>query len=635
MKKSSILVTFLLLIPLALAQPENYNDRTGLTISYESNGEILLVGRSGFGTLTTTLYLAPEESSRQTPETISTIPNSFDNGENLIFEWDSFQDPFTYQLTSIIKTKNNIYPVSHAQFPIQNLDQNYEKYLEAGEIIDITPEIITKASEIVEGETELYTAVYKLADWVNKNVKYNLTTLTAEAALKSSWVLDSKTGVCDEITSLFISLSRSVGIPARFISGAAYSNLNYTFENHGWAEVYFPGQGWVPYDITFGQFGWIDPSHIELDKSIDAGEPSVRYSWKSVNTNLESSSFSDTKTITQEGSKIQPPFEFTIEPLFDAVGPGSYVPIKVTVMNPFDKYISNTITITKGPSILGNNREQIMLKPSQEKSTYWIAQIPNDINSNFIYTAELEAKDLFETRETSQIEFGNSYEVITKEEAEELVQSLEEKEDKKYSEELSLFCNSGKEYYYDFEEVNVICNVRNLGNTLLTNTEICLEQECINKDLRIGINEEIIFNNITKQDLLTATAKVNNIDLLNEINIKIFTEPDVKILGLQYPKQIEYDKEFNVSFTITSLAKVDQIEIKLNGQEPLILTKNAQSEFIVIKLNSKDFITGKLSIELNYKDEHDRDFSQKRNSEIEIIGMPWYAQIISFFSNLL
>jgi transglutaminase-like putative cysteine protease len=631
--KGIVLIIFLLLTPLVLAQQENYNDRTGLTINYDSNGELLLVGSSGFDSLTITLYLNPRESSRQIIESISTNPNAFNDGGKLIFEWNSFQNPFQYQLNSRIKTKNNLYPVEHTQFPINNLEQEYEKYLDAGEIIDITPEIISKASEIVEGETDLYTAVFKLSNWVNKNIEYNLSTLNTEAKLQSSWVLESREGVCDEISSLFISLSRSVGIPARFISGFAYSNLNYTFENHGWAEIYFPGQGWVPYDITFGQFGWIDPSHVELDKSIDEGN-SVRYSWNSVNTNLESSSFQDEKLIIEDGNRIHPPFDFTIEPLFDKVGHGSYVPIKVTVQNPFDKYISNTITITKGPSLVEDNRKQILLNPSQEKSVYWMVQIPEDLNHNFIYTAELEAKDLFETRKSSEIEFGSSYDVITKSKAEELIESLQEKEDKKYSEELLLSCNSEKEYYYSFEEVSIICNVKNTGNVLLRNTEICLEQECITKDLKIGINEKITFDNVTKQDLFVATVKVNDIDLLNEIDVKIFSEPDVKIIGLQHPKQIEYNEEFNVSFTITSIAKVDKIEIKLNGQEQFILTKDSQSEFIVLKLNSKDYITGKLSIELNYKDEYGKDFSQKRNSGLEITGMPWYAQIINFLANM-
>ena len=110
MKKSLILL-FLLLIPLATAQQENYNDRTGLTIDYDSNGEILLIGSSGFDSLTTTLYLNPIESSRQTVQSLTTTPNSNDNGEDLIFKWTSFQDPFTYQISSKITTQNNLYPV--------------------------------------------------------------------------------------------------------------------------------------------------------------------------------------------------------------------------------------------------------------------------------------------------------------------------------------------------------------------------------------------------------------------------------------------------------------------------------------------------------------------------------------------
>ena len=636
MIKRLILIIFILLImPLTFAQQENYNDRTGLIINYDSHGEIILEGQSGFNSLTTTLNLNPLESPRQIVKSLSTDPEHYLDEENLVFEWGTFLNPFSYNVNSQIETKNNLYPVKHIQFPIQNLESKYEKYLDAGEIIDITPEIVNKASEIVSGETDLYSAVFKISEWVNANIEYNLSSTTADAALQSSWVLDSREGVCDEISSLFISLSRSVGIPARFISGFAYSNLNYDFENHGWAEVYFPGEGWVPYDITFEQFGWLDPTHIALDKSIDSGEASVRYTWRATNTELESSSFEDEKTIVSTGEKVDNPFNFEIEPLFYEVQQGSHVPVKVTMKNPFEnKYVSNTITITKGPTIIENNRKQILLKPGQEGTVYWIMRVPSNLSKNLIYTAELEAKDLFEKRKSSQIKFGDSFDFISEQEANELVESLLEKEDRKYSEELSISCESEKEYYYDFEEINILCDVKNLGNTLLKNTKICLDTNCKNMDLKIGVKETLTFSNVEKKDPILITAKVNEIDLLTEIGVKIFSEPDVKILGLSYPKQIEYGKNFNITFTITSIAKVENLNIKLNNKDPSNLKKDSLSESVVMVANSKDFLSGEIFLKLDYTDEYGNEFFQKRNSEITITALPWYAKIISIFYNL-
>ena len=59
---------------------------------------------------------------------------------------------------------------------------------------------------------DLFIVVYKLAEWVKTNVNYDLSTLTASVSQKASWVLDNKEGVCDEITNLFIALSRALGI---------------------------------------------------------------------------------------------------------------------------------------------------------------------------------------------------------------------------------------------------------------------------------------------------------------------------------------------------------------------------------------------------------------------------------------
>ncbi len=123
-------------------------------------------------------------------------------------------------------------------FPITDVGEN-QQYLLATENIDShNSEVIQIASELAEGEDDLFKVAFKLASWVEENVEYDLNTLTATASQKASWVLENRQGVCDEMTSLFIAMARSLGIPARFTSGISYTTSELFDENwqpHGWA----------------------------------------------------------------------------------------------------------------------------------------------------------------------------------------------------------------------------------------------------------------------------------------------------------------------------------------------------------------------------------------------------------------
>ena len=59
-------------------------------------------------------------------------------------------------------------------------------------------------------------------------------------------------GDCGQVSLLYISLMRTLGVPARWESGWMMhpGEVNY----HDWAEVYFEGTGWVPVDVSFGRY---------------------------------------------------------------------------------------------------------------------------------------------------------------------------------------------------------------------------------------------------------------------------------------------------------------------------------------------------------------------------------------------
>lgn len=66
------------------------------------------------------------------------------------------------------------------------------------------------------------------------------------------YVVESRHGDCGQVSLLYISLMRTLGVPARWESGwmlhPGEKNL------HDWAEVYYEGIGWVPVDASFGRY---------------------------------------------------------------------------------------------------------------------------------------------------------------------------------------------------------------------------------------------------------------------------------------------------------------------------------------------------------------------------------------------
>ena len=77
------------------------------------------------------------------------------------------------------------------------------------------------------------------------------------------WFLfDHQEGTCGVFSSAFVVLARSVGLPARVVSGWAIAQTAgaqtvYTSQGHQWAEVAFDGLGWIGFEPT-GSGGPVD-----------------------------------------------------------------------------------------------------------------------------------------------------------------------------------------------------------------------------------------------------------------------------------------------------------------------------------------------------------------------------------------
>ncbi len=87
----------------------------------------------------------------------------------------------------------------------------------------------------------------------------------------ASRVLEERRGDCSEFSDLFISIVRSMGIPAFGVLGYVVDFREKKVSYHEWVKV-LTGAGWLSFDPTWGYFGSVGISHIEVAHEIHGHE---------------------------------------------------------------------------------------------------------------------------------------------------------------------------------------------------------------------------------------------------------------------------------------------------------------------------------------------------------------------------
>lgn len=155
-----------------------------------------------------------------------------------------------------------------------------DKFLQPNHLIPVGGRFRKIADEAIgtrRGDSKLMQA-RALYDYIIDNMKYMKYGDYGKG--DAVYACDTKTGNCSEFHSFFISLARSVGIPARFAIGAAIPsdrNEGGIDGYHCWAEFYAEGKWW-PVDISEGNkytalatyyFGHHPANRVELTRGRD------------------------------------------------------------------------------------------------------------------------------------------------------------------------------------------------------------------------------------------------------------------------------------------------------------------------------------------------------------------------------
>lgn len=142
--------------------------------------------------------------------------------------------PYKLTVTEDLKLPLNI-----SLFP-----SDIRTYLNASTLIN--PELIRqRAPDIVDHVKTMKEALTVLTEWVTKNIEYVTSSTTIQTKARESLALG--VGVCQDKAHILIGFLRSLGIPARYVSGVLVDTPGAT---HAWTEAYWPEIGWIPLDPT-------------------------------------------------------------------------------------------------------------------------------------------------------------------------------------------------------------------------------------------------------------------------------------------------------------------------------------------------------------------------------------------------
>ncbi len=621
-----------------------------LKIDLELSGKINIVldsSQAAIDYVTANLSFRPQKSSQQKVTSLEYVPMTEGAGENYgYFRWNSPSSQLTYTMSSTIETIEYLPPVKKdIRFPVLNLPDDVLIYTQPSEMIDSdSAAVVRMATKLAEGESELYSVVFNIGKWVEENVEYDLNSLTAEATYSASWVLDKRSGVCDEISTLFIAMVRSLGIPARYISGLAYTNFQdkNDWGAHGWAEVYFPNVGWVPFDVTYSQFGYVDPTHIILKYSVDSNEPAIKYQWLGKDVSLEPDEMKTTAALKMVHGQADPKVSLSIVPHKREIGFGSSNLLEASVTNIRDRTLVADVHLTRiiGLTTKDSWTRYVLLNPGETKKIYWTVATDSDWKPSYYYTYPLNLSSGSVTVSSSFTEKGDGT-YLSFSEVSDLRKAKEDSTTKSYTRDVSFECETSPEHLHLDMNPLITCTITNAGNTVLTDLKTCIDTECETLSLGIAKSGEMshfLSDYEAGERTLTLRASNTRVSKIEEFDVELLDAPLITLSDITAPSTVDWGYAFDVKFSIekTSYSIPQSISVKMLDREVASKEDLTVGEKHIISVDPSLLLAGESDVKVlvTYKDALGRDYSSTKSFHITLEGAPFLKQLEAFFINI-
>jgi transglutaminase-like putative cysteine protease len=628
---------FLLILNIAIAQEPLYR-YDSLTLKLQITGDIQ-IDKEIYGYvqyLNTQLALFPQDTNNQEVTSFTTMPKSNQQNNSLYFTWDYPEDDVTFEVETIIETRaKHVNIQKRIPFPLEISDKEIQIYLKETEMINYKKqEIKTLASELAAGETDTYAVAVKLAEWTRTNIAYNLTTLTAEATQSASWVLENRYGVCDELTNLYIALLRSVGIPARFVTGISYTSSDLFVEPwnpHGWAEVYFPEYGWIPFDVTYGQYSTADATHIKLGDAVDSKQASIHYQWQGKDVRIEAGMLDFDVQILEHGEVTTEPIIMDAIVYRDTVSFGSANMITTSIENTAPHYLPLHLYLAVPPQLTTEiKKKTILLKPKEKQTIQWIVEVNENLDPEYEYTFGPRVYTLKNKSIEGTFKANKDGVTIKKHTLEEIQQIKQPN----YEKDISIRCDINNKIFYPKSTAAIICTTKNTGN-IAQDVRVCFKRDC--QTIHLSITEEketefMIQDTEAGSYIDYVEAKNDETRVIAEVEYTILDIPEIK-MTLTNNDEAEFVEEVPFSIRLEKMSyqspKDIIITIQYGNKEKWIeIEELTQPDLIEETLNTKDFRDQETIITLNveFHDTFETRYKQEATTTITITNLTWWQK---------
>ena len=660
MKKKEVIITLVLCLFIGCTFAlEDWNlKKEKLILDIDIKGNINLTAPKKIDFLEVELLYFPKDDPRQQIKLQDFYPKesfSHMNVDGVFFEFiNIYSNIIEYNAYSRVESINKITEVNKKiPFPLINVPKETIIYTYPSEAADSDNEkIIQLAQDLAEGENDLYLLVSKIAFWIKDNIAYDLEVSNIKYDLTASWVLKYKRGVCKEKTNLFIALLKSLGIPARFISGTAYTNSELFEEGwgpHAWAEVYFPTVGWAPYDLTYQQFSYVDATHIKLKESIDSSEDTIRYKWKERGSDIAINPVVTQTSLINSSGTVTDKLQIKIRPFYPEVGFGSYNLIVANMTNTKNSYLTSLFIMANvsGMTIIDNTKA-IIFKPRETKQILWIVKMKENFSPGFYYDIPIEISSTLNPNNSSKGYFriDDFSKLYSLENINHLIEIYYKttKDIQYQSPNISLICKliRNKEVYIN-TSVEIGCSIVNRESINFNNVKICLENDCKTIDLAANQEDQLLFRKkITEfQNRYTINLITPNASKNSFLIIPIMEKPIICVTELDYPNKVNITETFQISFVLMRKSQAIPQNVKLKISLPyeikrIDFDKLKQNEPLSLKLKGANLKEGKniIAFDVTYEDDQHNSISYKKEITIELSKLTIKERILVFLSHI-
>ena len=180
-----------------------------------------------------------------------------------------------YQLIKQIVMQNGTIPNGEMmQYSIQNipLENKYEQFVNQNYLFtptNLSNNLRSLAQSLTANQETRLQKATAVANYLSDQSRYKYTKTPSTKDYRGGDIIEyflfsSKEGYCTHFASAMTLMMRSVGVPARYVTGFVarpegnktdgvyYTTKLKDTDAHAWVEVYFPGMGWVPFEPTPG-----------------------------------------------------------------------------------------------------------------------------------------------------------------------------------------------------------------------------------------------------------------------------------------------------------------------------------------------------------------------------------------------